>query len=115
MAESIREVLDSILTGKEVKTMEQKAKKRTNPNGQEYAAPKFKVGRVQVSEKALKAIGGHPYGYVMQHASSENWLEIGDGENCKIATQHTLKNGTRLWIVTTADRSVTRVLLNEEF
>ena len=105
--------------------MKEKGKAKEPQNGtsgdqRNYPPPKFEVGRIIATDGANQALEANEtvaYGYVMQHASSNSWTELEDPEDpakTRILTYHTLRDGTRLRIVTSADRKLTRVSLMGE-
>jgi hypothetical protein len=84
------------------------------------------LGRIVTTSGALKLLleaGGHPFDYLARHATGD-W-----GELCafdRLQNQIALRDGYRVlssynvlagrvWIITEADRSVTTILLPEEY
>jgi len=74
--------------------------------------------------EALRASGDDPlayfirhiagdWGYVDEHDRKENELSLQHG--WRILSSYTMSNGTRFWIITEADRSVTTFPLPEEY
>lgn len=73
---------------------------------------------------ALEAAGDSPRPYLARHASGD-WGELDDHDRqannravhdgTRILSAYTLQNGSRLWIITEADRSTTTLLLPEEY
>jgi hypothetical protein len=53
------------------------------------------------------------WGEVDEQDRRENELSLVHG--FRLLSAYTLKNGTKIWIITEADRSVTTVLLPEEY
>ena len=53
------------------------------------------------------------WGDVDEQDRSENELSLTHG--FRLLSAYTLKTGTKIWIITEADRSVTTVLLPEEY
>ena len=53
------------------------------------------------------------WGELDEHDRHENELSLQNG--WRILSCYRLRNGTRIWIITEADRSVTTVLLPEEY
>ena len=63
-------------------------------------------------------------GYIMRHASRdwgevppEDWEEneFSIKQELRVLSAYTLRNGTKIWIITEADRSVTTILLQSEY
>lgn len=93
-------------------------------------APKalFPMGRIVSTPGALDALGTAgvgagellqrhvtgDWGEITQDDSSENALSVKEG--FRILSAYTLaRTGARLWVITEADRSVTTLLLPEEY
>jgi hypothetical protein len=84
------------------------------------------LGRVVATPGALKLLkeaGGHPFDYLARHATGD-WGELCAFDRCQ--NQIALREGLRIfssyempagrvWIITEADRSVTTILLPEEY
>jgi len=84
------------------------------------------LGRVLATPGALKVLresGGHPFDYLARHATGdwgdickedrrENELSLRHGR--RVLSSYTLGEG-RIWVITEADRSVTTILLPEEY
>ena len=89
--------------------------------------PRFPLGQVVATPGALAALeeaGDRPadllkrhlagdWGEVDEHDRQENERSLADG--CRLLSAYTLSTGTRLWIITEADRSSTTLLLPEEY
>jgi hypothetical protein len=88
---------------------------------------KFTLGRVVATPGALEALivsGETAMPYLDRHASGD-WgdLDAEDkrlndqaiSEQTRILSAYTLQNGTRIWIITETDRSVTTILLPDEY
>ena len=87
----------------------------------------FSLGQIVATPgaiEALKQAGEDPsallirhvhgdWGEVDKHDWNENNESLRTGE--RIFSAYTLQNGTRLWIITEADRSVTTLLLPEDY
>lgn len=87
----------------------------------------FPLGRVVATPGALRALqeaGESPSFYLSRHArgdwgdvcpedSAENTLALREG--FRIMSVYETAKGTRLWIISEADRSVTTLLLPEEY
>ena len=73
---------------------------------------------------ALQQAGDHPFLYLQRHAHGD-WGELDAADvaenefslvnNLRLLSAYRLKDGTRIWIITEADRSVTTILLPEEY
>jgi hypothetical protein len=84
------------------------------------------LGRVLATPEALKVLGmsgGHPFDYLARHATGDwgdlcafdrrqNEIAVRDGY--WVFSSHDIPAG-RVWIITEADRSVTTILLPEEY
>ena len=88
---------------------------------------KFKLGRLLATPGALRAIeeaGDDPATFLLRHLSGD-WGELGAEdvleneqslkEGFRLLSAYRLKNGTKIWIITEADRSATTFLLPEEY
>jgi hypothetical protein len=89
-------------------------------------APRFPLGRLVATLGALAAfvaVGATPLGYLTRHAGGDwgdvdandhraNDRALREGE--RLFSAYTLPDGTRVWIITEWDRSLTTVLLPEE-
>ncbi len=84
------------------------------------------LGRVVATPGALKALseaGEHPFGYLARHAAGD-WgelcvfdhrqNEIALREGHRVFSSYETPEG-RVWVITEADRSVTTILLPEEY
>jgi hypothetical protein len=84
------------------------------------------LGRVVATPGALKLLleaGGHPFDYLARHAAGD-WgdlcafdrrqNEIAMRDGYRIFSSYDMPAG-RVWIITEADRSVTTILLPEEY
>jgi hypothetical protein len=89
--------------------------------------PKFELGQVVATPGAIQALSRNHVGkdeYVKRHQAGD-WGDLneydGDAneialtENLPITSAYTLKDGTRLWIITEGDRSTTTILLPQEY
>lgn len=88
---------------------------------------KFQLGEVLATPGALEAIQESeesPYPYLDRHLSGDwgevckedkrlNDIALADG--ARLLSAYTLRSGTRLWILTEADRSATTLLLPDEY
>jgi hypothetical protein len=91
------------------------------------ASPKFSLGQIVATPGALRAFAEsreEPFSFLYRHASGdwgeldaedqkENELSLSEG--FRLLSAYRLKTGERLWIITEADRSVTTLLLPEEY
>jgi len=89
--------------------------------------PKFPLGQIVATPgvlQALQATGQHPLQFLQRHASGdwgelceedkqENELSLRHG--FRILSAYRLSDGTKLWIITEADRSATTLLLPSEY
>jgi hypothetical protein len=91
------------------------------------SAKRFAPGSVVATPGALEALRasgddplvflrrhlGGDWGDVDEHDRRENELSVQRG--WRILSSYTLKDGTRMWLITEADRSCTTFLLPEEY
>jgi hypothetical protein len=84
------------------------------------------LGRVVATPGALKLLleaGGHPFDYLARHATGDwgelcafdrrqNKIALRDGY--RVLSSYDVPQG-RIWIITEADRSITTILLPEEY
>ena len=89
--------------------------------------PRFPLGRTVATPGALVALvraRETPLPYLVRHAAgdwgdldqddrAENECALKDG--CRILSAYRLADHTRIWIITEADRSVTTILLPDEY
>jgi hypothetical protein len=88
---------------------------------------KFPLGQVVATPGALEALEAaneEPLPYLRRHAHGD-WGELEPYDvtenerslinNLRLLSAYTLTDGTRIWIITEADRSVTTMLLPEEY
>src|SRR6266498_1760178 len=87
--------------------------------------PKFALGQVCITsnakqslpqedvEKALKRHIRGDWGELDEHDRRENERALTEG--CRVLSAYRASNGLRFWIITEADRSVTTVLLPEDY
>lgn len=90
-------------------------------------SPRFSLGQVVATPGALRELeisGESPLSFLRRHVSGdwgdldeedrrENELSIREG--FRLLSSYRLKTGEKLWIITEADRSVTTLLLPEEY
>jgi hypothetical protein len=87
----------------------------------------FPLGQVVATKGALAALrhaDQSPADFLARHACGD-WGEVGEEdefenelslrEGHRLMSVYTLKGGQRLWIITEADRSVTTLLLPQEY
>lgn len=95
--------------------------------------PLFKLGQLAVTRGAIDALGDKKTGhktaifmeYIVRHArgdwgdldahdKADNDYAVKHGDR-RILSAYTLQDDQKIWIITEADRSVTTVLLPEEY
>ncbi|MGA8490288.1 MAG: hypothetical protein WB711_07690 [Terriglobales bacterium] len=87
------------------------------------ARERFLPGHIVATPGALAALetsGEVPFGYLARHINGD-WGEVDEHDRCKnelslihgfrLLSAYTLRSGTKVWIITEADRSATTVLL----
>lgn len=99
------------------------------PNTGETAPlkPRFKLGQVVGTPGALQALeetGQNPLEILLRHATGD-WGELCDEDKAenelsvehgfRILSAYTFDSGTKVWVITEWDRSVTTILLPEEY
>jgi hypothetical protein len=88
---------------------------------------KFSLGQVVATPGALAALadaGQTPHEFIARHATGD-WGELDDDDRCenerslrdgcRLLSAYLLRNGTKIWVITEADRSSTTLLLPEEY
>jgi hypothetical protein len=87
----------------------------------------FSLGRVVATPGALATLEEareSALGYLARHASRdwgeippEDWEEneFSLKQELRILSAYTLRNGAKIWIITEADRSITTILLPEDY
>jgi hypothetical protein len=89
--------------------------------------PRFPLGRIVATPGALAALeraADTPAGFIRRHVSgdwgtldpedhAENERSVAAG--CRLLSAYNLSDGTRIWVITEADRSSTCMLLPEEY
>jgi len=88
---------------------------------------KFPLGLVVITQGALaafEATGEEPMLFVLRHVQGD-WGELSAEDvqanetallsGLRLLSAYTLKDQTRIWIITEADRSLTTILLPEEY
>jgi len=89
--------------------------------------PKFPLGQAVITPGALAAFqtaGQDPVDFIRRHAQGD-WGELDQEDieenefslvsGLRLLSAYTLTDGTRIWIITEADRSATTILLPEEY
>jgi len=90
-------------------------------------APKFSLGQIVATPAALNVLeesGQTPAFFLEQHVTG-NWGIVGQEDSAsndealadgsRILSAYKTLNGKKLWIITEADRSVTTLLLPEDY
>jgi hypothetical protein len=88
---------------------------------------KFSPGSIVATSGALAALeasGDDPMAYLVRHIAGD-WGDVDEHDRCenelsliygfRLLSAYTLTSGTKIWIITEADRSATTVLLPEEY
>ena len=84
--------------------------------GQIVATPGALEALEQAGENSTTLLRRHlagDWGEVDEDDRRENERSLADG--CRLLSAYTLSNGTKLWIITEADRSATTLLLPSEY
>jgi hypothetical protein len=89
--------------------------------------PKFQLGQIVATPGALAAVeeaGEDPITYLARHLAGD-WGEVCEEDakendfsvenSYRILSAYRLKDGTRIWVLTEADRSSTCILLPSEY
>ncbi len=86
---------------------------------------KFRLGRIAMSHNAMNSLNEHDIFTAIQRHQSGDWGDVDQDD--RAANDRALVEGTRLlsiyrtpqdvtfWIITEADRSVTTILLPEDY
>lgn len=90
-------------------------------------SPRFSLGQVVATPGALRALeisGESPLEFLRRHVTGD-WGELDEDdrrenelslrEGFRLLSSYRLRSGEKLWIITEADRSVTTLLLPEEY
>ncbi len=87
----------------------------------------FPLGKIVITpgaSAAFEATGEHPRHFLVRHSAGD-WGELSsedkttndhafrDGD--RLLSAYSLKDGTKIWIITEWDRSVTTILLPDEY
>lgn len=86
------------------------------PPGQIVATPGALHALEQSGDSAASFLRRHlsgDWGEVDAHDRAENERSLKD--DCRLLSAYTLSDGTKIWIITEADRSSTCILLPEEY
>ncbi len=88
---------------------------------------KFQLGQTVMTRGAAAALeeaNEQPFSYLQRHVTGD-WGELDEHDrqenefslsrNLRLLSVYTLSSGTRIWIITEADRSATTILLPEEY
>jgi hypothetical protein len=88
---------------------------------------KREVGKCVVTPGAIQALektGESPTTFLGRHASGD-WGELPDEDHQpnesaridgeRVFSAHTLLDGTKIWVITVSDRSLTTILLPDEY
>ena len=89
--------------------------------------PRFSLGETVATPGALRALaeaGQEPSSFLSRHVSGD-WGEICDGDRQinedavnngdRLMSAYTLRTSVKIWIITEADRSVTTLLLPDDY
>ena len=89
--------------------------------------PKFSMGQIVATPGALDALAANnqtPVEFLRRHVIGD-WGELDEHDrkeneyslthDLRLLSAYSLRDGTRLWIITEADRSATTLLLPEEY
>jgi hypothetical protein len=91
------------------------------------SAPKFELGQVVATPGALTAIeeAGQSAGELLSRHATGDWGYLSEEDRkenefslvhgFRLLSSYCLRNGTKIWIITEADRSSTTLLLPEEY
>ena len=89
--------------------------------------PKFSLGQTVATPGALIAItaAGHTSAEFLDRHVQGDWGKLDEEdrrenerslrEDCRLLSAYRLRDGTKIWIITEADRSSTTILLPEEY
>ncbi len=91
------------------------------------AAPRFALGRLLMTpgaQDAIEAASQEPQEFIARHSAGD-WGDLSDEDkheneysltrHLRILSAYKTVQGAKLWIITEADRSVTTILLPEEY
>ena len=86
------------------------------PLGQTVATPDALEAMEQAGQVPLELFQRHQrgdWGEVCPDDAAENELSLNEG--FRLMSVYTLKTGTKVWVITEADRSATTILLPEDY
>jgi hypothetical protein len=88
---------------------------------------RFRLGQLTATPGALEALrdsGQAPIDFLRRHAAGD-WGDVSGGDKAlndqalldgdRLLSAYHTRKGTKLWVITEADRSVTTILLPEEY
>jgi len=91
------------------------------------SSARFHPGHIVATPGALEALeqaGDHPAAFLRRHINGD-WGDLSDedrteneyslGRELRLLSAYTLSDGTKIWIITEADRSSTTLLLPSEY
>jgi hypothetical protein len=91
------------------------------------SVPRFALGHVVATPGGLIALveaGQTPYEFIRRHEKGD-WGEVDEEDRrenersieggCRLLSAYYLRDGTKIWIITEADRSSTTLLLPSEY
>ncbi len=90
-------------------------------------SPKFSLGRLYATPGAIKAFNcaNHNLVHLLMRHQSGDWGDVDPQDAAenelslrkgfRILSVYTLPNGSKVWIITEADRSATTILLPSEY
>lgn len=91
------------------------------------SAGRFQLGQIVATPGALSALeesGEQSGSFISRHAAGD-WGDVSDADReenefslahgFRLLSSYKLRNGTKLWIITEADRSSTTLLLPDEY
>ncbi len=89
------------------------------------AGMKFPLGRLVITPAALRALNSEDITTSIRRHATGDWGELDSEDRAtneqalkhelRLLSAYTDRGGTRFWIITEADRSVTTVLLPEDY
>lgn len=88
-------------------------------------SPKFGLGHTLITPNALNRLPGEDVQSALRRHANCDWGELDEHDRLenemalqlgnRLLSAYTDRNGTKFWIITEADRSVTTVLLPEDY
>lgn len=92
-----------------------------------FHRPRFNLGRLVATPGALAALeatGEAPAAFISRHVNGD-WGDLSDddrkenelsvGRHLRVFSAYHLSDGTKVWVITEADRSATTILLPDEY